>query len=61
MGIVREPQGVDFVIQSPSLTKEEQKEISEFIKLRKQQHLAEQKIKRTKRVIISKTKRLTAQ
>ncbi|MBX2931995.1 MAG: hypothetical protein KF781_08630 [Chitinophagaceae bacterium] len=56
MGIVREPKGVDFIIQSPPLTKEEQKEISEFIKLRKQQRIAEQKTKRTKRVITSKTK-----
>lgn len=45
MGIVREPKGVDFIIQSPPLTIEEQKEISEFIKLRKQQNIAEQKIK----------------
>ena len=43
MGIIREPKGVDFIIQSPPLTKEEQKEISEFIKMRKAQKLAEKK------------------
>ncbi|MDR2206898.1 MAG: hypothetical protein LBE36_12175 [Flavobacteriaceae bacterium] len=45
MGIIKEPKGVDFIIQSPPLTLEEQKEISEFIKQRKLQRLAEQKSK----------------
>ncbi|MDO5607110.1 MAG: hypothetical protein Q4G08_01520 [Capnocytophaga sp.] len=57
MGIIREPKGVDFVIQSPPLTIEEQKEISEFIKLRKQQRISEQKVKRTKRVITAQPKK----
>jgi len=41
MGIIREPKGVDFVIQSPPLTEEERKEISDFIKMRKLQKLAQ--------------------
>lgn len=49
MGIVREPKGVDFIIQSPPLTEEERKEISEFIKKRKLEKLAEtKKLKTTK-------------
>lgn len=35
MGIVKEPNGVDFIIQSPPLTDKERKEISEFIRARK--------------------------
>ena len=40
MGIIREPKGVDFIIQSPPLTEEERKEISDFIQMRKLQRLA---------------------
>lgn len=32
MGYIKEPKGVDFVIQSEPLTDKERKEISEFIK-----------------------------
>ncbi len=32
MGYIKEPEGVDFLIQSPPLTKKERKDISEFIK-----------------------------
>ncbi len=35
MAHIKEPKGVDFIIQSPPLTDEERKEISEFIKNRK--------------------------
>lgn len=35
MGFVIEPEGVDFVIQSPPLTEKDKNEISEFIQLRK--------------------------
>lgn len=38
MGIIKEPKGVDFIIQSRPLTVDEQKEISEFIKMRKAQN-----------------------
>jgi hypothetical protein len=43
MGIIREPKGVDFIIQSPPPTEEELKEISEFIKERKRQRQAKRK------------------
>lgn len=43
MGIIREPKGVDFIIQSPPLTEEEKKELSEFIKKRKLEKLAQSK------------------
>lgn len=48
MGIIKEPKGVDFMIQSPPLTEAEQKEISEFITMRKALKLAE--IKSTARI-----------
>lgn len=35
MNLIREPKGVDFIIQSPLLTELERKEISEFIAIRK--------------------------
>lgn len=35
MGLIREPKGVDFVIQSTPLSDEERKEISAFIEERK--------------------------
>jgi hypothetical protein len=35
MGLIKEPDGVDFIIQSPPLTDKERKEISEFIRDRK--------------------------
>lgn len=31
MNIIKEPKGVDFIIQSPPLTDQERKEISDFI------------------------------
>ena len=38
MGVLKEPEGVDFIIQSPPLTENERKEISEFIRTRKMQN-----------------------
>jgi hypothetical protein len=35
MGIVKEPEGVDFVIQSKPLTEKQQKELSAYIAKRK--------------------------
>ena len=55
MGLVKEPDGVDFIIQSPPLTDKERKEISEFIR--------DQKLKGKrpgKREIHSKTKKTEA-
>jgi len=37
MGLIKEPEGVDFVIQSPPLTDKERKEISDFIQSRKRE------------------------
>jgi hypothetical protein len=48
MGFIREPKGVDFIIQSPPLTEEERKEISDFIKMRKLQKLAKSEVLKTK-------------
>jgi len=41
MGYIREPEGVDFLIQSRSLTVEEEKTISEFIQADKAKHKAQ--------------------
>jgi hypothetical protein len=38
MGLIKEPDGIDFIIQSPPLTDKERIEISEFIRTRKQQN-----------------------
>lgn len=35
MNLIKEPKGVDFIIQSPPLTDQERKEISEFIASKK--------------------------
>lgn len=35
MGLIKEPEGVDFLIQSPPLTDKERKEISAFIRASK--------------------------
>jgi hypothetical protein len=37
MGLIKEPKGVDFIIQSKPLTDIERKEISEYIKSKKEQ------------------------
>lgn len=44
MGLIREPKNVDFTVLDKPWTKEELKEFSEFIKLRK-----EQRVKKTNR------------
>lgn len=46
MGLVREPEGVDFIVNSRPLTKNEQEALSNFIK--------EDKAKRLKRVSAKK-------
>lgn len=35
MGFIKEPEGVDFVIQSKPLTKEQEKQLKEYIAKRK--------------------------
>ena len=47
MGFIKEPTGIDFIIQSKPLTDMERKEISEFIKLKKEQN----KVLETKRTV----------
>ncbi len=37
MGLIKEPQNVDFTVLDKPWTEEEQKELSAFIKLRKEQ------------------------
>lgn len=53
MGLIREPEGVDFIIKSRPLTKKEEELLSKFIR--------EQKAKRLKRLSTRKTasKRVT--
>ena len=46
MGIIREPKGVDFVIQSPELSEKDKNEISDFIKSRKR--ITERKVASSK-------------
>ena len=46
MGLIKEPLGIDFIIQSEPLTDLERKEISEYIKSKKEQN---------KKVITQKT------
>ncbi len=46
MGLVREPEGVDFIVNSRTLTKKEQEALSNFIK--------EDKAKRLKRLSTKK-------
>ena len=55
MSFIREPKGVDFVIQSTPLTDEERNEISAFIKNSKLKKLLEQNSElKTKRLMHSK-------
>lgn len=42
MGLIKEPKGIDFIINSEPLTKEEEEKLSEFIAKRKQE-IAEMK------------------
>ena len=38
MGLIKEPNGIDFIIKSKPLTDIERKEISDFIRLKKEQN-----------------------
>lgn len=53
MGIIKEPNGVDFIIQSPPLTDKEREDISEFIRTRKLQNK-----KAGKRIISKRTSKI---
>ena len=54
MGLIKEPEGVDFIIQSPPLTDKERIEISKFIRMRKLQNKlkATQAISKKKRIVL---------
>ena len=52
MGLIREPEGVDFIIKSRPLTKKEGELLSKFIR--------EQKAKRLKKLSTRKTRRATS-
>jgi hypothetical protein len=53
MNLIKEPKGVDFLIQSPPLTEKESIEISEFIAARKAKKTIAKRIPKTK-VIVKK-------
>lgn len=48
MNYIKEPKGVDFIIQSPPLTQKEKNEISEFIASRKSKKNVDVKIVKPK-------------
>ena len=58
MGYIKEPEGVDFIIQSKPLTDKERKEISKFIQEYKAKN-ADKKPLRKSRTSSSKPKALT--
>jgi hypothetical protein len=47
MNLIKEPKGVDFIIQSPPLTEQEREEISEFIASKKVKKNGKQKVSKT--------------
>jgi len=48
MNLIKEPKGVDFIIQSPPLTEKERIEISEFIAARKSKKVVAKSISKPK-------------
>lgn len=46
MSLIKEPKGVDFIIQSPPLTDQERKEISDFIASRKKKIVRKELLKK---------------
>jgi IS30 family transposase len=48
MSLIKEPKGVDFIIQSPPLTNQERKEISDFIASRKSEKIITKRIAKEK-------------
>jgi hypothetical protein len=55
MGHIKEPEGVDFIIQSKPLTDEERTAISEYIRNYKTKQKAKRSRRTTKRAKSSKT------
>jgi len=56
MGLVKEPDGVDFVIHSKPLTKADEQAISKFISDYKAKHKLAPTAKKTRRKLSSKVK-----
>jgi hypothetical protein len=56
MGHIKEPEGVDFIINSRPLTKEEEAAISKYIKEYKAKHKAKPPLKRTKKMVAQHSK-----
>ena len=48
MGYIKEPKGVDFIIQSKPLTDEERKEISKFIQDYKAKNTGKKRMKKSR-------------
>ena len=48
MSLIKEPNGVDFIIESPPLTEQERKEISDFIASRKTKKIVAKRIPKEK-------------
>lgn len=48
MSLIKEPKGVDFIIQSPPLSEQERREISDFIASRKSKKTIAKKITKEK-------------
>lgn len=48
MNLIKEPKGIDFIIQSPPLTEIERKEISAFIASRKSKKIVAKRIPKEK-------------
>ena len=51
MNIIKESKGVDFIIQSPPLTDQERKEISDFIASRKAEKVVAKTIVKEKTIV----------
>jgi hypothetical protein len=51
MSLIKEPKGIDFIIQSPPLTEQERKEISDFIAIRKSKKIVAKKVPKEKVMI----------
>lgn len=56
MNLIKEPKGVDFIIQSPPLTDEERKEISDFIASRKSKKIVAKRIAKEKITVKNKSR-----
>lgn len=51
MNLIKEPKGIDFIIQSPPLTDQEKKEISEFIATKKAKKNSVKRVPKSKSTV----------